>query len=148
MNRVYRNSNENLLFSSRKIIPPPLFSIWKAEAFHTELVFTSTGETNSYKHVGQSQIPGQGPQSVLQTPTPPPGSTHCVRQNGLNSLFLFFFLVFKGQHIQTALNTTSTCSFPREGSSGTACALPSIHPCRHRPRPGVGQLLGKQNPRV
>lgn len=78
---------------------PPLFSIWKAEAFRIELVFTSTDETNSYKHAGQSQISGQDPQSVLHTPTPPPGSTHCVRhnshhQNGLNSLFLFFFFLF------------------------------------------------------
>lgn len=70
----------NLLFSSRKIIPP-LLSIRKAEAFHTELVFPITDEINSYKHAGQSQISGQGPQSVLHTPTPPPGSTHCVRQN-------------------------------------------------------------------
>lgn len=44
---------------------PPLFSIRKAEAFHTELVFISTDEINSYKHAGQSQISGQGPQSVL-----------------------------------------------------------------------------------
>lgn len=29
----------------------------------------------------------------------------------LTYLFLFFFLVFKGQHIQTALNTTSKYNF-------------------------------------
>lgn len=147
MNRVYRNSNENLLFSSRKIIPPPYFPSGKQKPFTQNLFSPALVKQTVTSMQGRARSQGRV-LSVLQTPTPPPGSTHCARQNGLNSLFLFFFLVFKGQHIQTALNTTSTCSFPREGSSGTACALPSIHPCRHRPRPGVGQLLGKQNPRV
>lgn len=34
------------------------------------------------------------------------------RNNGLSYIFIpFFFLVFKGQHIQTALNTTSKYNF-------------------------------------
>lgn len=34
------------------------------------------------------------------------------------TLYSCFFLGFKGQHIQTALNTTSTCSFPTKVAVG------------------------------